>query len=94
MWRTVIITQGEKLTIKDNWLVVFSDNSEQRVPIGDLYSVVIDNRAALISVSALVSLAEANVHVYYCDSKHTPVALTLPMNTHYKPFGVIKNSLH
>ena len=42
MWRTVIITQGEKLTIKDNWLVVFSDNSEQRVPIGDLYSVVID----------------------------------------------------
>ena len=58
MWRTVIVTQGEKLTIKDGWLVVYSDNNEQRVPISDLYSVVIDNRSALISVNAIVSLAE------------------------------------
>ena len=56
MWRTVIVTQGEKLTIKDNWLVVYSDNTEQRVPIGDLYSVVIDNRSALISVNTIVAL--------------------------------------
>ena len=56
MWRTVIVTQGEKLTIKDNWLVVYSDNNEQRVPIGDLYLVVIDNRSALISVNTIVAL--------------------------------------
>ncbi len=56
MWRTVIVTQGEKLTIKDGWLVVYSDNNEQRVPIVDLYSVVIDNRSALISVNTIVAL--------------------------------------
>lgn len=56
MWRTVIVTQGEKLTIKDGWLVVYSDNNEQRVPIDDLYSVVIDNRSALISVNTIVAL--------------------------------------
>ena len=61
MWRTVIVTKGEKLTVKDNWLVVWSDSTEQRVPIGDLYSVVIDNRATLISVNALTTLAMANV---------------------------------
>lgn len=90
MWRTVIVTQGEKLTIKDNWLVVYSENTEQRVPIGDLYSVVVDNRAALISVNALIKLTQANVHIYFCNNKHIPTALALPMNTHYKPFGVIK----
>ncbi len=93
MWRAVIVTQGEKLTVKDNWLVVWSENTEQRVPIGDLYSVVIDNRAALVSVNALTTLAQANVHVYLCDDKHVPVALSLPMNTHYKPLGVIKRQL-
>ena len=93
MWRTVIVTQGEKLTVKDNWLIVWSDNNEQRVPIGDLYSVVIDNRASLVSVTALITLAQANVHVYLCDDKHVPVALSLPMNTHYKPLGVIKRQL-
>ena len=39
MWRTVIVTKGEKLTIRDNWLVVYSDNREQQVPIGNQYSV-------------------------------------------------------
>lgn len=93
MWRTVIITKGERITIRDNWLVVYSENNEQRVPIGDLYSVVIDNRAAMLSAVVLTTLAMANVHIYFCDSKHIPVALSLPMNTHYKPLGVIKKQL-
>lgn len=93
MWRTVIVTQGEKLIVKDNWLVVWSDKDEQRVPIGDIYSVVVDNRAALISVNAITTLTMAGVHIFFCDSKHTPVSLVLPMNTHYRPFGVIKKQL-
>ena len=93
MWRTVIVTKGEKITLRDNWLVVYSDNIEQRMPLEDIYSVVIDNRAALVSVSLMAALAEANIHVIFCDSKHTPTALMLPMNTHYKPFGVIKRQL-
>lgn len=93
MWRTVIITKGERITIKDNWLVVYSESDEQRVPIGDLYSVVIDNRAAMLSTAVLTTLAMANVHIYFCDSKHIPVALSLPMSTHYKPLGVIKRQI-
>lgn len=93
MWRTVIVTKGEKLTLRDNWLVVYSDHNEQCVPLGDIYSVVIDNRTALVSVSLLTALAEANIHVIFCDKKHTPNSLMLPMNTHYKPFGVIKKQL-
>ena len=93
MWRTVIVTKGEKLTLRDNWLIVYSEHTEQRVPLGDLYSVVVDNRATLVSVRLLAALAEANIHVLFCDSKHTPTALMLPINTHYKPFGVIKRQL-
>ena len=50
---------------------MYSDHTEQRVPLGDIYSVVIDNRAALVSVSLMAALAEANIHVIFCDSKHT-----------------------
>ncbi len=93
MWRTVIVTKGERLTIRDNWLIVYSEDNEQRVPIGDLYSVVIDNRSALMSVAVITTLALANVHIYFCDDKHNPVAVSLPLNTHYRPFGVLKKQL-
>jgi len=93
MWRTVIVTRGERITVRDNWLVVYSDSSENRVPIEDLYSVVIDNRAAMISVAVLTTLAMANVHVYFCDNTHIPVSVSLPVSTHYRPLAVIKKQM-
>ena len=53
MWRTVIVSKGEKLTLKNHWLVVYSEGNESHVPIDDISAVVIDNRAAMVSVSIL-----------------------------------------
>ena len=89
MWRTLIVTAGEKLTVKDNWLHVYSPQQEARVPIGDLYSVVVDNRQALLSVSVLTQLAGAGVHVLLCDDKHLPCAELLPLALHYRPLTVL-----
>ena len=44
MWRTVIINQGERITIQNGNLHVFSEKMESLVPLADIYAVVIDNR--------------------------------------------------
>ena len=48
MWRTVIVNQGEKIKTEQNWLVVVSDSGESKIPIEDIYTVVIDNQNAMI----------------------------------------------
>ena len=53
MWRTVIVNQGEKIKTEQNWLVVVSDSGESKIPIEDIYTVVIDNQNAMISLSAI-----------------------------------------
>lgn len=93
MWRTVIVASGEKLNIKDNWLIVSSAEGESRVPVSDIYSLVIENRAAMLSVSVLTTLTQAGAHIILCDEKHLPVSATLPINTHYRPFNVIKKQI-
>ena len=93
MWRTVIVTSGERLNIKDNWLVVSDGTSESRIPVDDIYSVVIENRAAMLSVSVLTTLTQAGAHIILCDEKHLPVTAALPMNTHYRPFNVLKKQI-
>ena len=67
MWRTLIVQAGEKITLQNNWLYVCSEEQEARVPVGDLYSVVIDNRRAMLSVAVLTTLAQAGVHILFCD---------------------------
>ena len=58
MWRTLIINSAQRMRVKDQWIVVENDDGEQRIPVTDLYSVVIDNPQATLSVSAINTLTE------------------------------------
>lgn len=93
MWRTVIIGKGERITVQNGSLRITGEEGESLVPIADIYAVVIDNRAALISVNALSLLAENGAHVFFCDGKHTPVGVTLPLNTHFRPLAVVRRQM-
>lgn len=90
MWRTVIVNQGERISVEDGNIKVAGGQGKSLVPLADIYAVVIDNRAAFISVQALALLAESGAHVYYCNEKHLPVAVTLPLNRHFRPLSVLK----
>lgn len=94
MWRTIIVTAGEKLNIRDNWLIVSANGQESKVPVSDIYSLVIENRSAMLSVSVLTTLTQAGAHIIFCDEKHLPVTTTLPLNTHYRPFNVISSQIN
>lgn len=93
MWRTIIISSGEKLNIKDNWLIVSSSKGETKVPVDDLYSVVIENRSAMLSVSVLTTLTLAGAHIIFCDTNHLPTTISLPLNNHYRPYSVVKKQI-
>ena len=93
MWRTVIISSGERLNIKDNWLIVYSQKGETKVPVDDLYSVVIENRSAMLSVSVLTTLTQAGTHIIFCDANHLPTTISLPLNNHYRPYSVVKKQI-
>ena len=59
MWKTVIIDRGEKLIVRDNWLHIIVGEEERRLPLGDLYAVVLDNPRASVSQAAMTALSTA-----------------------------------
>lgn len=94
MWRSVIIYNGEKLTVKDDWLVVsLEDETTKRIPLEDLYCVVIDNKNLVISIPALSALAQHKVHVITTDEKHMPIAQMYPLNSNYHCYRILKKQL-
>ena len=78
MWRSLIINTAERVTLKDNWLMVETEAGEERIPVEKLYSVVIDNPMTTLSVGAINALTENNVHIFYCGAKHLPESIVLP----------------
>ncbi|MEG1836384.1 MAG: type II CRISPR-associated endonuclease Cas1 [Synergistaceae bacterium] len=93
MFRTVIIREGEKVKVKNNWLVVMEGEGEHKIPIEDIYSVVIDNQQTIITLPAVNALAKSGAHILLCDDTHIPAVEILPLNSHYRPLNVLRKQL-
>ena len=93
MWKTLIVGREGRLTLDQGWLVVTQEEKLTRIPIEDLYSVVIDNRQSVVSISVLTALSDAGVHVMMCDEKHVPSNVLLPLNRHYRAYGMLRDQL-
>lgn len=93
MFRTLYVAQGEKITVRDNWLLVTKKEEVVKVPLEDLQTVIVDNAQTLLSVHTLQCLAEKHVNTVICGSSRLPCCTVLPVNGHYRPFGVLKKQL-
>lgn len=94
MWRSVIIYNGERLSVKDDWLVVsFDDNTTKKIPLEDLYCIVIDNKELVISVPTLSKIAQYKIHLIVTDERHLPVAQLYPMNVNFHCYHILKKQL-
>ena len=56
MFRTVTVYRGEKITVRQGWMIVTTENGEQKLPIEDIYSVVIDNQQTTLSAASITQL--------------------------------------
>ncbi|OQA08915.1 MAG: CRISPR-associated endonuclease Cas1 [Firmicutes bacterium ADurb.Bin373] len=93
MFRTLIVTSGESLRIEQNWLVVETGEKKNRVPLDDIYSIVLDNLRCTISSAAITAITGAGAHILICDDKHLPQTVVYPLHNHYRPLNVIKKQL-
>lgn len=90
MFRTLIVQVGERIRTDNNWLCVESGEACSRIPLEDVYSIVIDNPRSSITIAALTALTDSGAHVLLCNEKHLPVTIVYPHNTHYRPYNVLK----
>lgn len=80
-YRNIIISQDCRLTVKNEQLIV-AGKTEHRVPIEDIYSIVIESAASDISTYALSKLAQTGAAVFFCDEKHLPCGVLTSFNTY------------
>lgn len=78
MQRTLIVHTGERLIKRENWLVLQRDGTEKRVPIDDLFCVVIDNPQLVMSTALMTAITGAGGHVLFCDEKQSAHGHPLP----------------
>lgn len=83
--RTVYISKPFHLSIRDDQLIL-SDKIvewESSVPIEDLGYLILDHQQITLTMRVMEKLSEYNIATVFCDKKHLPCSLNLPLDAHH-----------
>lgn len=91
-WRSVVITQPTKLSVKNRQLKITQDE-EWSIPMEDISSVVLETPQISISSKVISLMADNKIVMYTCDDKHLPNGVLIPFACHSRELKAIQNQL-
>lgn len=83
-YRQIFIKKSEKLSYKDNQLVVLKDNIDTKVPLEDVNYILLEDTTTILTSRLLSEIGKDAIALIICDEKHEPVSILYPYNYHYK----------
>ena len=80
--RTLFFSNAVCLTLKNKQLVIQNKETreETTVPIEDIGFVILENNQIYVSIPVINALADNNAAVVFCNEKHLPFSMNLPLD--------------
>ncbi|MFE3838774.1 type II CRISPR-associated endonuclease Cas1 [Pseudogemmobacter sonorensis] len=79
-----IASDGLHLSLHRGFLLLEKDRSEVgRVALDDIYALIIHAHGVTWSGTIVAALAERGAPIVWCNTSHSPVAVTLPLQGHH-----------
>lgn len=93
--RTLFISQPYRLSLKNRQLVVASldELANRTIPIEDIGYIVLDHPQISFTMKLVEQLNEFNVAVVFCDSKHMPSSMLLPLDSNHIQSEVFRQQI-
>lgn len=83
-YRQVFIKRSEKLSFKDNQLIVLKDDEETKVPLEDVNYILLEDCTTILTSRLLAEIGKNAIALIICDEKHEPSSIMYSYNYHYK----------
>lgn len=92
-WRSILISKGGKLSLKQRQMLIQQDENEFTVPLEDIAIVVVESREVVITTPLLSAFGQLGITLLTCDEQHLPCGQWLPFNQYYRQLKVLKLQL-
>lgn len=91
-YKNIMISNSVKLSVKNQQLQI-NGVEEVRIPLEDINCILIENMNVSLSAYLLQVCSEYGIAVYFCDEKHLPNAVLLPLVRHSRHYKMLKAQL-
>ncbi|WP_262604996.1 MULTISPECIES: type II CRISPR-associated endonuclease Cas1 [unclassified Staphylococcus] len=92
-WRVVYISDVDKLSLHLDSLKIKKGDDEYKVPLNDIYALVIEDLTISLTSRLIVALSNHNILVIFCNQKHLPECVIHPISGHFNQYSQMKNQL-
>ena len=92
-WRIVYASDVSKMSLNLNSLKVSKGDLEVKIPLSDIFAVVIEDLTVTLTARLLVELSDYNILVILCNQKHLPECMLQPISGHFSQYGQMKEQL-
>ncbi|MDP8162701.1 type II CRISPR-associated endonuclease Cas1 [Pasteurella skyensis] len=89
-WRSILISKGGKLSLKQNQLCIWQEEAEYTIPIEDIAIIVIESKEVVITTPLLSALALNGVTLLTCDQQYLPCGQWLPFSQYHRQLKILK----
>lgn len=92
--RTVYVGSAARLILDNSQLVLIRENEPPAsIPVEDIGLLVLDHFQLSVTHSLVNALLENGVALLWCDQKHLPSGLLLPVSGHHAHTAVLRHQL-
>lgn len=92
-WRTVYITQCERISLYLDSLLVIKEGIEYKIPLKDIGSIIVEDYKATFTLKILNKFVEYNILLITCDEQHNPYAVLKPIGNHSRQYKMVMNQM-
>ncbi|WP_040976514.1 type II CRISPR-associated endonuclease Cas1 [Necropsobacter massiliensis] len=92
-WRSLLISKGGKLSLKNNQLLIWQEEKEFSVPLEDIAIIVVECREVVITAPLLSAFGLYGITLLTCDEQCLPCGQFLPFNQYCRQYKTLKLQL-
>jgi CRISPR-associated endonuclease Cas1 subtype II len=91
-FRTIVINKRCKLESQLGSLVIRSE-IEERVHIKEIETLIIESTSVALTSALVADLTDAGANIIFCDRRHLPSSVFLPVHAHFSTAKNIKEQI-
>ncbi|PNZ25332.1 CRISPR-associated protein Cas1 [Staphylococcus petrasii] len=92
-WRIVYVTDVNHMSLNLNSLKIRKGDLETKIPLPDIFALVIEDLTITMTSRLLVELSNYNILVIFCNQKHLPECTLQPISGHFNQYIQMKEQL-
>lgn len=93
-WRTIYISESERLGLYLDNLLIIKNGEEYKIPLRDIGSIIVEDNRTVITLKLINKILEYNILLVFCDDKYNPIGILNSTTGYFRQSKLVNQQIN